>query len=76
LQPVRGFVQIIARVSDLLWQTTYDAGVGLAIILRMIGRAVVANPYGVGLLVALAFALAISLLPRLIANYHRTQIIE
>lgn len=75
-QPVRGFAQMIARLSDLLWQTMYDAAVGVGIILRMISRAAVASPYGVGVLLTLAFLIAVSLLPRLIANYHRTEIIE
>jgi hypothetical protein len=75
-QPVRGFAQMIARLSELLWQTMYDAGVGVGVILRMIGRAAVTSPYGIGILLTLAFLIAVSLLPRLIANYHRTQIIE
>jgi anti-sigma factor RsiW len=75
-QPVRGWAQLIARVSELLWQTVYDAAIGVGVILRMIGRAAVASPYGLGSLVVLAFLIAISLLPRLIANYHRTEIIE
>src|SRR5207249_5249467 len=32
-QPVRTLLQLVARVSDLLWQTTYDAGIGLVVIL-------------------------------------------
>jgi len=75
-QPVRGWAQLIARVSDLLWQTIYDAAIGIGVILRMIGRAAIASPYGLGSLVVLGFLIAISLLPRLIANYHRTEIIE
>jgi anti-sigma factor RsiW len=75
-QPVRGWAQLIARVSDLLWQTGYDAAIGIGVILRMIGRAAVVSPYGLGSFVVLAFLIAISLLPRLIANYHRTEIIE
>jgi hypothetical protein len=75
-QPARRFVQIIALVFDLIWQTLYDAAVGVGIILRMIGRAALVNPHGLGLLLTLTFLIAISLLPRLIANYHRKQIIE
>ena len=75
-QPVRGWAQLIARMSDLLWQTIYDAVIGIGVILRMIGRAAIVSPYGLGSLVVLGFLIAISLLPRLIANYHRTEIIE
>ena len=42
----------------------------------MIGRAAVVSPYGFGALIALVFIGSIFLLPRLIASYHRTQIIE
>jgi len=75
-QPISGFAQIITRVFVLLWQTTYDAAVGVGIILRMLGRAANASPYGLGMLLTLTFLIAVSLLPRLIANYHRKQIIE
>ena len=75
-QPARGFLRIIARVSGLLWQTVIDAGEGATIIARMIGRAAVASPHGFEILAALVFVVAVSLLPRLIASYHRTQIIE
>jgi anti-sigma factor RsiW len=75
-QPARRFFHIIALVFDLIWQTLYDAAVGVGIILRMIGRAVLMSPYGLGMLLTITFLIAISLLPRLIANYHRKQIIE
>lgn len=75
-QPARRLVQIIALVFDLFWQTLYDAAVGVGIILRMIGRAALMSPYGIGMLLTITFLIAISLLPRLIANYHRKQIIE
>lgn len=75
-QPIRRFGQVIALVFDLLWQTMYDAAVGVAIILRMIGRVAVESPYGLGLFLTLTFLIAVTLLPRLIANYHRKEIIE
>jgi len=75
-QPARRFVQMIALVFNLIWQTLYDAAMGVGIILRMIGRAALVSPYGLGMLLTVTFLIAISLLPRLIANYHRKQIIE
>ncbi|HKP36370.1 MAG TPA: zf-HC2 domain-containing protein [Pyrinomonadaceae bacterium] len=75
-QPIGGLAQLIARVFDLVWQTMYEAGLGVAIILRMLGRAAIASPYGLGMLLTLTFLIAASLLPRLIANYHRKQVIE
>jgi anti-sigma factor RsiW len=76
VQPARRVVQTSALVFDLIWQTLYDAAVGIGIILRMIGRAGLVSPYGLGMLLTITFLIAISLLPRLIANYHRKQIIE
>jgi anti-sigma factor RsiW len=76
LQPARRFFHIVALVFDLIWQTLYDAAMGVGIILRMIGRAALMSPYGLGMLLTITFLIAISLLPRLIANYHRKQIIE
>ena len=75
-QPLRAGAQILVRLLNVFWQTTTDAIEGLAIIARMIGRATIESPHGIGALVAFVFVIAISLLPRLIAKYHRTQIIE
>ncbi|HVS21106.1 MAG TPA: zf-HC2 domain-containing protein [Pyrinomonadaceae bacterium] len=75
-QPARSFLRIAGSLFDLVWRTIYDAGAGASVIVRMVGRAIVAGPYGLGLFLVLAFVIAISLLPRLIANYHRAQIIE
>lgn len=76
LQPVRSFFRITVRVFEVFSETLLGVAEGVAIIGRMIGRAAVTSPDGVGALVALVFLVAISLLPRLIASYHRTQIIE
>ena len=76
LQPARSFLQIVARVFDVFSSTASNATEGVAVIGRMIGRAAMTSPYGFGALIALVFIVAISLLPRLIASYHRTQIIE
>jgi hypothetical protein len=46
------------------------------VIIRVLGRAVAFGPYGLGLVVLLAFIFSISLLSFLIARYHRAQIIE
>lgn len=75
-QPLGRLAQIIARISELLWQTLYDASIGVVVILRMLGRAAVVSPYGLGLFLTLTFLIAVTLLPRLIANYHRKEIIE
>ena len=76
LQPARNSFRIVVRVFEVLSQAVLEAAEGVAIIGRMIGRAVVASPDGFGAVIALVFIGSIFLLPRLIASYHRTQIIE
>jgi len=76
LQPARNSFRIVARLLEVLSQAVLEAAEGFAIIGRMIGRAAVASPYGFGAMIAFVFIGSILLLPRLIASYHRTQIIE
>lgn|SRR5574341_333402 len=75
-QPARVGLHLLGRVFDVFWQIFADTIEGIAIIARMIGRAVLDSPHGIGALIALVFVVAISLLPRLIAKYHRTEFIE
>jgi len=74
--PARSFLRVTGSLISLVWQAIYDAGTGLAVIVRVVGRAVVLGPHGLWLLVALAFIISLSLLPLLIAKYHRAQITE
>ena len=76
LQPARNSFRIVARLLEVLSQAALEAAEGFAIVGRLIGRAAVASPYGLGALIAFVFIGSIFLLPRLIASYHRTQIIE
>src|SRR5688572_18307465 len=76
LQPARNSFRIVARLLEVLSQAVLEAAEGFAIVGRMIGRAAVVSPYGFGALIAFVFIGSIFLLPRLIASYHRTQIIE
>ena len=73
-EPARSFLRVAESFLDLAWRTVYDAGTGLAVIVRVLGHAIVSAPYGLGLLFLLAFIISISLLPLLIARYHRAQI--
>ena len=75
-QPARNSFRIVARVSEVLSQAVLEAAEGFAIVGRLISRAAVAGPYGLGAAIALVFIGSIFLLPRLIASYHRTQIVE
>jgi predicted anti-sigma-YlaC factor YlaD len=74
--PARSFFRVTGSLFNLLWQTVYDAGTGIAVIVRVVGRAIVFSSHGLGLFLAFAFIISISLLPLLIARYHRAQIIE
>ncbi len=75
-EPAQYFFHLAQIVFDLVWRMIYDAGTGVAVIIRVLGRAIAFGPYGLGLIVLLAFILSILLLSFLIARYHRAQIIE
>jgi len=76
LDPVRSFLRITASFANFAWQAIYQATSGAAVVVRVIGRAILFAPYGVGFFLAVAFLCSISLLPFLIVKYHRAQIIE
>jgi hypothetical protein len=76
LEPAQSFLRLAGVFFDLAWRMIYDAGTGLAVIVRVLGRAVAFGPHGLGLVLLLGFILSISLLSFLIARYHRAQIIE
>ncbi len=75
-QPARSFLRLAGSLLDLFGRAFYDAGTGVAVIVRVVGRALILAPYGLGLLLVIPFVIALALLPRLIANYHRAQVIE
>jgi anti-sigma factor RsiW len=75
-QPIRAFLRVGNSALEMLLRSLADAVEGVAIIARMIARTTITSPRGFGILIALVFLIAISLLPRLIANYHRTEFIE
>ena len=74
--PARSFVRVAGSLLGLLWQTVYGAGTGLAVIIKVVGRAAVLGPRSLWMFVAVALIISLSLLPFLIAKYHRAQIIE
>ncbi len=76
-QPARSFLRLAGSLLDLILRALYDAGTGVAVIVRVVGRALILAPHGLGLvLIVLPFLIALALLPRLIVNYHRAQVIE
>ena len=76
-QPARSFLRIAVSLLDLVGRALYDAGTSATVILRVVGRALILAPHGLGLiLIILPFLIALALLPRLIVNYHRAQVVE
>ena len=76
-QPARSFLRIAGSLLDLVGRALYDAGTGAAVIVRVVGRALILAPHGLGLiLIILPFLIALAVLPSLIVNYHRAQVIE
>lgn len=59
----------VLGIVGLLGRSSYDAGVGLAVILRVAGRALLPDAFSV--LVSLILLLAVLLLSLLISSYHR-----
>jgi hypothetical protein len=76
VEPTQSFLRLAATIFDFGWRITYDAGTGLAVIIRVLGRAIVSGPPSLALVMLLVFVISISLLSFLIAKYHRAQIIE
>ena len=74
--PARSFLRVTGSLINLVWQAIYDAGTGVAVIVRVVGRAIVLGPHSLWLLVGLALIISLLLLPLLIAKYHRAQIVE
>jgi anti-sigma factor RsiW len=74
--PVRSFFRVMGSLLGLLWQAVYDAGTGIAVIVRVVGRAAIVGPSGWWLSLIGAFIVSLSLLPFLIAKYHRAQTTE
>ena len=75
-QPAQSFLRIAGSLLDLVGRALYDAGTGAVVIVRVVGRALILAPHGLGLILVLPFVIALALLPRLIVNYHRAQVIE
>jgi len=66
----------VAGVFDLVWTTMYDAVAGLMIVSRMLGKGFIPGSLLTGFVALLLLGIALLLLSRLIANYHRTRLIE
>lgn len=74
--PIKAFARSFVMILGFVWNAVYDAGVGAAVILRALGRRLIFESHPISLIALLLFAIAIALLPRLIARYHRAQVTE
>jgi len=66
----------VSGVVDLVGTIVYDAVTGLSVIARVLSKGLIPGSSLAGLAEFLLLALAVFLLSRLIANYHRTRLIE
>jgi hypothetical protein len=76
LGPARTLARLVQSFANFVWDAIYQAGAGLAIILRMLTRSFVFESRLLGFLILLLFGVALALLPHLIARYHRAEIAE
>ena len=76
LAPLRAIWRGGTALVSFLGHALYDAGAGLAVISRGIGGHLVFESRPVSVIVLLLFVLALFMLRRLIAGYHRTRAIE
>lgn len=74
-EPVRAFSRYAGALLSILWHMLYNAGAGVAVIMRVAGRfAFESHP--LGLLGYLLLAAALIVLQRLIRSYHRARTTE
>jgi anti-sigma factor RsiW len=76
LAPLRAIWRVGTALVSFLGHALYDAGAGLAVISRGIGGHLVFESRLVSVIVLLLFVLALFMLRRLIAGYHRTRTVE
>ena len=68
--------RISRTLLQLAWQAASEAVMSATVLGRVIVRAVLLDQNGLGLLMLVAFLIAISVLPFLLVKYHRAQTIE
>ena len=74
--PLSTVFRISRTVLQLAWQAASEAVMSATVLMRVIVRAVLLDQNGLGLLMLVAFVIAISVLPFLLVKYHRAQTIE
>jgi len=76
LDPLRTFFKIAGSLLQLAWHATSDAVMSATVLVRVIGRGILEAENGVLLFAIVGFLFSISILPFLLARYHRAQTIE
>jgi anti-sigma factor RsiW len=76
VEPLSTLFRISRTVLQLAWQAASEAVMSATVLGRVIVRAVLLGQNGLGLLMLVAFLIAISVLPFLLVKYHRAQTIE
>ena len=74
--PLSTLFRISRTVLQLAWQAASEAVMSATVLGRVIVRAVLLDQNGLGLLMLVAFLIALSVLPFLLVKYHRAQTIE
>ena len=69
-------IGLVPGVFDLAWNTLYDGVEGLTIIFRMLGKGFIPGSLLAGSIAFLLVGFIFLVLSRLIANYHRTRLID
>lgn len=74
--PLSTMFRISRTVLQLAWHAASETVMTAAFLARVIMRAVLVGQNGLGLLMLVAFLIAVSVLPFLLVKYHRAQTIE
>lgn len=74
--PLQSFFRATDTLVDLTWRAAVGSAESVTVLIRVVARAIWFAPNGIGVFFLAAFIFSISLLPFLIAKYHRAQIIE
>lgn len=75
-EPVRSFFKVARSLAQLAWEATSEALLSAAVLVRVTGRAVLLTQNGLAVFIIAVFLVSVSVLPFLLAKYHRAQTIE
>ena len=76
LEPLRTFFKVTGSLLQLVWHAASEGFMSVAILVRVILRAVLPVQNGLALLMVAAFLFSVSVLPFLLIKYRRAQTIE